>query len=334
MNLIIAVQAIFLCFHFIIKSKGIIVLNRLLALLSFCFALIALNTYSDLNGFIFQYSLLQDFANNVMWFIGPSMYLYVIYYTEKPNSNFILKNTLPFLLPATIDIIFNWQWFSKIIPFVAFTQMGIYLFLAIKYCMTNYSKAKQFYNWILPSIIIFVVLVFFNFSLTVLRVIGIEIFPNQVSQSFTSLLVIPIFFLAYKEMNATNDFGIIPKKYKTSYLSNEKSKEYLARVEFAMQEEKFYLKNNATLQTFSQYINIPSKYISQTINQNLQVSFSDYLLKFRLDEVKRNLIDPKNKHLTIHGIAQESGFKSSSRFSYLFKKSTGLTPKEFQKKHL
>jgi AraC-like DNA-binding protein len=328
--LIIAVQGIFLCIHFTVKSKGIIVLNRLLAFICLCFALTAMNTYSDLNSLLFQNSLLQDIANNLLWFIGPSFYLYAIYNNEEPDTRFIIINTAPFLLPAGIDIFFNWHWFRQIVPFVGFAQIGIYLFLTIKYCTANYSKAKHFYNWILPSIIVFAVLLLLNFIFKALEAIGVEIFVGAVLQSFTSLLVIPVFYLAYKEMNARNDLGVIPKKYKTTHLSTEKMNEYLMRIESAMKEDKFYLNQDATLQTFSQYVNIPSKYISQVINQSLQVSFSEYLLNMRLAEVKKNLTDSGNKHLTIYGIAQKSGFNSSSRFNYLFKKSTGLTPKEFQ----
>ena len=52
LNLIITVQALFLCLHFIFKSKGLMILNRLLAFLCFTFAVISLNTYFSvvLNG--------------------------------------------------------------------------------------------------------------------------------------------------------------------------------------------------------------------------------------------------------------------------------------------
>lgn len=334
LNLIIAVQGVFLCIHFAVKSKGVIILNRLLAFICLCFAITALNTYADLNSLVFQNSLLQDIANNLLWFIGPSFYLYAIYNKEEVDTRFIIINMAPYLLPAGIDIFFNWSWFYQIIPFVGFAQIGIYLFLTIRYCIVNYSSAKQFYNWILPSIIVFTVLLLLNFIFKALAAMGVEILMESILQSFTSLLVIPVFYLAYKEMNARSDLGVIPKKYKTTHLSPEKVDEYLMKIEKAMKKDKFYLNQDASLQTFSQYVSIPSKYISQVINQSLQISFSEYLLNLRMSEVKKNLVDSKNKHLTIYGIAQKSGFKSSSRFNYLFKRSTGLTPKEFQNRGL
>lgn len=333
LNLIISVQALFLSFHFILKSKGIRLLNRLIAFLCFSFAIISLNTCLNLGGIYLQNPLLEDISNNLMWFISPALYLYVIYNDKKPENRLIYLNIFPFIILAGLDIFFEWNWFSEIIPFVAFTQMSIYLFLSIKYCIHNYEKARQYYNWILPSIIVFATLILINFSLSILETMEIETLSNSILQSFTSLLVIPIFYLAYKEMNSANDFDIIPRKYQTSQISEEKAKEYLVKIEAAMRIDKLYLRTNLTLKTFSQYININPKYVSQTINENLHMSYSDYVFKFRFDDVKKRLIDSKNKNLTIFGIAQESGFKSNSRFNFLFKKNTGLTPKEFQKRH-
>ena len=333
LNIIIAAQALFLCIHFILKSKGVRILNKLLAFLCFSFAIISLNTYLNLLGVYLQSSLREDISNNLLWFISPVLYLYVIYNDKKPENRLIYLNTLPYIFLAGIDILFEWKWFMEIIPFVAFTQMSAYLFLSIKYCLANYSKAKQYYNWILPSIIVLTILIAINFSLSILETIGIKIISNNVLQSFTSLFVVPIYFLAYKEMNSTNDFGIAPRKYETSQISKEKTKEYLVNIETAMRDDKLYLQKNLTLKTFSECVNIEPKYISQIINQNLHMSFSDYIFKFRFDDVKRRLLDSKNKNLTIFGIAQESGFKSNSRFNYLFKTHAGLTPKEFQKLH-
>jgi len=269
-----------------------------------------------------------------MWFIGPSLYIYVIYNQKQPNKQFILLHTIPYIAPAIIDVFFKWVAFDAIIPFVAFTQMSIYLILALHVCFKNYKTERKFYSWALPSIVVFTLLVVVNFSLTILRNFDIEILPSAILQSFTSFLAIPIFYIAYKEMNAVNTYGIAPEKYKTTPLSNEKSKDYLQRITTAMKEKKLYCDTALKLSIFSQSIEIPSKYISQVINQNLNLSFSDYLTQLRLEEAKTNLKDPKKRHLTISGIAQESGFASSSRFNHLFKKHTGLTPSQFQKQNL
>jgi len=333
-NLIVAVQALFLFLHFILKSKGTKTLNLLLALLCFCFTLLLINTYVSLSNPGFQSIILQDLANNFMWFIGPTLYLYVIYNQKKPGIQIVLTHVLPYSIPFIIDVFFNWQTFDEFIPFIAFTQMSSYLFSALYICFKNYKTERKFYSWALPSIIAFTLLVVINFSLTILRNFEIEILPRPILQSFTSLLAIPIFYIAYKEMNSSNTYGIAPKKYKTTPLSLEKSTEYLQKITTAMEDQKLYCDTTLKLSNFAEKLSIPSKYVSQVINQNLNLSFTDYLIQLRLEDAKRSLKDPKKQHFTISGIAEESGFASSSRFNHLFKKHIGLTPSQYQKRSL
>ena len=164
LNLIIATQALFLSFHFFVKPKGVKVLNRLLAVLCLSFTIISLNTYFDLESILPPNSSFQDLANHNLWFIGPILYLYVVYNDQEPNTRFIYLNTLPFLAPALIDILFDWPGFSQFISFVAFVQISIYLYLSIKYSLKNYTKARQYYNWILPAIIVFAIVLGLNFG--------------------------------------------------------------------------------------------------------------------------------------------------------------------------
>ncbi len=332
-NLVIAVQALFLCIHFLLKKKGVVFLNRLLSYLSFAFGVVTLNTYLNLLDPPVRSILYQDIANNVMWFVGPCLYFYTIYQERKPNKKLVLYNTVPYLIPASIEIFFDWSVFSVYIKFVGFIQICIYLFLSLRFLFKHYSKYSKYYNWILPAVISFTVVMLFNFVLNILMANGYMLIPNPMRQSFTSLLAVPIFILAYREMNSTNDFGIQPKKYKGTHLSDSDLKSYLKKIENAMKIDELYLEKSLTLQLFSQKIGIQAKYISQVINQQKQMSFSDYVLQFRLEKVKQELIDPKNKNLTIFGIAQDCGFNSNSRFSHLFKKHTGVTASQFQQNH-
>ncbi|MBV7268814.1 helix-turn-helix domain-containing protein [Winogradskyella luteola] len=329
-NIIIAVQAIFLVFHFFFKRKGEKILNILLGLLCFCFAILSIRTCYHLNSFLGIETLLLRVSLHVAWFIGPLLFLYVLFYEGKLNKRIVFFNTTPYVFIALFDIIFNRHDYIIDLQNLFIIQIIIYLMLIIRHCFKNYRRAKQFYSWILPSLFTMSFLISFYLVSILCRNFGIDFFSNGLMRNFKSLLVIPVFYIAYKEMNSTNEFGIKPKKYKTSPLSREKREMYLKKIEKIMREEKLFLNKNLTLQIFSKLIGIQSKYISQVINQNLDLSFSEYLLQYRIEEVKKNLFDPKKANLTIYGIAQDSGFSSNSRFNYLFKKDTGLTPKQFR----
>ena len=53
----------------------------------------------------------------------------------------------------------------------------------------------------------------------------------------------------------------------------------------------------------------------------------------KIEEVKIELLNDKNKHMSILGIALECGFNSKSTFNLVFKKQTGITPNQFIKEN-
>lgn len=69
-------------------------------------------------------------------------------------------------------------------------------------------------------------------------------------------------------------------------------------------------------------------YFSELFAKELQVTFSDYILKVRLDEAKRLLI---HTNMNIAEIANTVGYADSRYFSKLFKKQIGVMPKEYRK---
>ena len=63
------------------------------------------------------------------------------------------------------------------------------------------------------------------------------------------------------------------------------------------------------------------------------MSYSDFVNELRLKEARLLLIEPEKKNYSIAAIAEESGFKSLSRFNVLFKEKFAQTPSEFQKEN-
>ena len=255
---IIAAQSLFLSIHFMIKKSSNTILNKLIAMVVFSFCIMLINTYFQLNEISFGSILLQDIANNLMWFIGPALYLYVIY--EEALSKQIIKlHLLPYLVPFIIDVFFTWPTYDDVIIFIAFTQMTVYLLMTLWFCYKNYSHQKRFFLWVLPAIISFLVLVLINFVLTIFSIFGKQFISNNSQQSLVLLFAIPIFYIAYKEMNSNSDFGIQTKKYKTSPLSSDKTKEYLIKIVDALEKNKAYRDSSLTLASFSKTIRNSSK---------------------------------------------------------------------------
>lgn len=81
----------------------------------------------------------------------------------------------------------------------------------------------------------------------------------------------------------------------------------------------------------AQELHINPNYLSRLFSEEMGISFSDYVLAFRIDLAKKLLV--KNKNWSIQRVAEETGFNTQHYFSSVFKKLTNQTPKDFRQNH-
>ena len=62
-------------------------------------------------------------------------------------------------------------------------------------------------------------------------------------------------------------------------------------------------------------------------------NFFNFVNRYRVDEVKQKILNPKYDNYSVLGIALECGFNSKTAFNRIFKHMTGLTPTEYKKTH-
>jgi len=120
-------------------------------------------------------------------------------------------------------------------------------------------------------------------------------------------------------------------KYRRSGLTEEQANEYLTRLQDYMQSAKPFLDPELTIKDIADHLNISRHYITQIINEKLNKNFFQWINDYRIEEVKKLLLDPKYNHLTIVALAYDCGFNSKSAFNAIFKKGTGMTPSEFRR---
>ena len=97
-----------------------------------------------------------------------------------------------------------------------------------------------------------------------------------------------------------------------------------------MEKEKPYHNTELTLTSLASQVNIGRNQLSELINTGTGGNFYDFVNKYRVDEVKQLMENPKYKDYTILAIAFEAGFPSKSTFNSIFKKYTGKTPTEYR----
>jgi AraC-like DNA-binding protein len=98
-----------------------------------------------------------------------------------------------------------------------------------------------------------------------------------------------------------------------------------------MEEKKPFLDPELTLTELARQSGLTRGQLSSLINQGTDANFYDFVNKYRVEEVKRLMVDPSFNNYNMLGLALEAGFKSKSTFNLIFKRFTGLTPSEYRK---
>jgi AraC-like DNA-binding protein len=121
------------------------------------------------------------------------------------------------------------------------------------------------------------------------------------------------------------------KKYARSGLKKKDITRYLKLLEDSMEKEKPFKDRELTIFDLSDQLQIPRHFLSEVINEHLGKNFYTLVNEYRIEEVKKRMVDPASAHLTILAIAYDAGFNSKSSFNTIFKQKTGQTPSEFLK---
>ncbi|MDW7693004.1 helix-turn-helix domain-containing protein [Flammeovirgaceae bacterium SG7u.111] len=100
-----------------------------------------------------------------------------------------------------------------------------------------------------------------------------------------------------------------------------------------MEEKQPYLSPELSLRSLAETIQLHPNKLSRLLNEEIGKNFNDFINDYRLKAFQAKAINPTNNHLTLLGLAFESGFNSKSVFNDFFKKTTGLTPKAWVKEN-
>ena len=98
-----------------------------------------------------------------------------------------------------------------------------------------------------------------------------------------------------------------------------KARAYLARE---------YTNSGVTLNDVSSYVCMSNSHFCTIFSQEMGVTFTEYLTELRMNKAKELL---RTTQMRSSDIAYAVGYNDPHYFSYLFKKHTGLTPRDFRK---
>lgn len=214
-----------------------------------------------------------------------------------------------------------------IFPYMLYSIWLIYRY-ARKQNESLWNLSEQSLRWltrILASFTILVLLVaLFSFTS-----------EDDLGDIYISLSCSCIFYgLSFYLISHLQEFGTEKqsrKKYERSVLDADMTKDILKKLEKAIRHDKVYLNSELTLPALADQLKVSHHHLSQIINEQFDLNFSDFINQHRVEEMKNSLTDSAYHHYKIEQIAFDTGFNSKSTFQSAFKKFTGLTPSQYRK---
>jgi len=98
----------------------------------------------------------------------------------------------------------------------------------------------------------------------------------------------------------------------------------------AVQTSRYYRDPELSLNSLAEKLVLTTHELSRIINTVLKKSFNDFINEYRVLDVVQKMQDPAYDHLTLMGIAYNSGFNSKSAFHRIFKDRIGKSPAEYK----
>jgi adenylate cyclase len=134
-----------------------------------------------------------------------------------------------------------------------------------------------------------------------------------------------------KELLPPNPEKQIPIASPKALMTASEIDQVLEELGKGMEAEEWFQNPSLSLRDLAENVNTSSNKLSWLLNEHIGKNFNEYINAFRLEAFKTKALDPSNSHLTILGLAYESGFNSKTVFNTFFKKMEGRTPKAWLK---
>jgi AraC-like DNA-binding protein len=136
------------------------------------------------------------------------------------------------------------------------------------------------------------------------------------------------------ERNTTVEVPDPKEKYKTSSLTRIDQEAIYGMLVKLFETDSIYQESKLQLSDVADRLQVPAHNLSQTINTMAGKPFYDFVNSYRVRYFQKLLEDAGQRRFTILALGLQSGFNSKASLNRVFKEHTGLSPSEYQKRHL
>lgn len=258
-----------------------------------------------------------NFGAAGLWAMGPSLWLYTKSSHPKKIQPTEYLHYLPSLLCILAVVLVDTRWIIKMY-YGGSVVLTLYLIGSlVRFKHSEWSgNPNRFWLFFWGMAMIWLTFIF--------QMLSPSIQLYTIGSAVASLVLYAVNFMIMQNQQLFKIKGKDPKR------PNKAVQEDIAReLEALFGEQKMHLQKGLTVAAVAKAIQKPTYLISQTIRHHYGLKFTDFVNKFRVQEVKNQLADQANP--TIESIALQSGFSSTSSLYQAFKREENLTPQAYRK---
>ncbi|MFK7951491.1 MAG: helix-turn-helix domain-containing protein [Ekhidna sp.] len=330
-----------------IRKKGVKLTNRLLGLLLILFALTTLNSMMAGTGILYQNKQLYFLPLTYSLSIGPLFYFFI---QSKIQPSFRLKKAdiIHFVIPAIQFLFYSsvgfrsveykgMIWERVVYPYVQYIEEGLLISLGLYYLikvllLLQNKIPEQFwkkpvYIWLKRFTKAFLLILIIHSFYEISSWIATEIFDYNIFNNIWLVLPLKIADASLSLLIGINAFIyqhqslIIPTSKSQNIGTQEK-------INAVLIFQKAYLDPELNLETFSKQTGLHKNDISKFFGDQGD-TFRGKINAMRVSEFIEKADSGKYNHLSLLGLAFESGFNSKASFNRIFKEMKGETPSSF-----
>ncbi len=316
-------QALFLSFYLFTLKKGNKNANTFLA-----FVLLGLTiriAKSVLNYYMFLDPLYRNLGLSGIFISGPFLLFYgaVLLQKNKVFSKLNYLHLLPFLIFVLCSgIIPEMKDYESYLSYgLVVLHLGVYLILCWRFIFVIRNRANKdlvrWYRTIVIGVCCIWCFYFSNFIGFIPFYIGGAIFYSFLIYGFSYILL------------KRHVFSL--EKYRNSSIDIDASKRLLSHIKDVFENEQIFMETNISLAKVAEKLSINSRELSQVINENEQMNFSEFVNHFRIKRAKLLLASSEYKNEKMTTIAYDCGFGNVTSFNLAFKLETKMTPSAYKK---